>query len=120
VDGGVSGGVNGATAIGGLTNNVQDTAESRGTDRDSDGGTSVTNLLATLETIGGFHGNGTDSVVTDLSGNFKDKADVVALNFKGVQDVRNAATFKIDVDDGTYHLDNLTIASVGGFAVFVF
>mmetsp|Transcript_29205 Transcript_29205/g.63386 ORF Transcript_29205/g.63386 Transcript_29205/m.63386 type:complete len:454 (+) Transcript_29205:182-1543(+) len=65
-------GEDGALLVDGLTNDVDDTAKSLGTDGDLDGGAGVVTDLATDETISGLHGNGTDGVLAKMLGDLKD------------------------------------------------
>lgn len=48
------GGLDGTTLVNGITSNVDDTAESGGTDGDGDGSTSVSGDDTTGETLGTF------------------------------------------------------------------
>lgn len=47
-----------------LANDVHDPAERLGSHRDSDGGTSIQNLLATHQTLSTVHSNSANSVLT--------------------------------------------------------
>jgi hypothetical protein len=58
--------LNGTTPVNGLTNDVHDTTESCGTNRDLNRSTSVDDLLATDETLCTIHSNGTDRVFTKM------------------------------------------------------
>lgn len=53
-------------------------------------------------TLGTVHSNSTDSVLTKMLSNFKDKTTTsVVLNFKSVQDSRKSVLFELNVDNGT-------------------
>ena len=56
--------LDGTTLVNGLANDVHNAAKRRVTDGDTDGGTRVDDLLATDETFGTVHSNGTDRVLT--------------------------------------------------------
>lgn len=82
-----------------------------GSDRDGDGGTSVDDLLATDETIGTVHGNGTDSVLTEVLGDLEDETATLGLglalsklNVKSVENRWEVIRLEVDVDDGTNDL----------------
>jgi hypothetical protein len=100
--------VDGTSLVDGLTNDVDDTTKALGTDRDSDGGTSVSDTLTTNKTLSTVHGNGTDSVLTQVLGDFEDKTDVVTLDLEGVQDRGQVTRLELDVDDGTDNGTDLT------------
>jgi len=53
-------------------------------------------------TLGTVHSNSTDSVLTKMLSNFKDKTTTsTVLNFKSVQDSRKSVLFELNVDNGT-------------------
>jgi hypothetical protein len=102
-----------ATLINGLANNVHNTAESSSSDGNLDGSTSVDDLLATNETLCTVHGNGTDSVLTQVGGDLENEtATGEVLDLQGIQDRGQALTVKLNIDDGTN--DGLDGARGGG------
>ena len=74
MDGSVVLGVDGASLIDGLTNDVDDSTKSGGTDGDLDGSTSVDDVLASDKSLGGVHSNGSDGVLTQMLGDFEDES----------------------------------------------
>jgi hypothetical protein len=64
VDGGEFVGVDRAALIDGLTNDVDDSAQSLGSHGNTDGIARVVDFLAANETLGTVHGNGADGVLT--------------------------------------------------------
>lgn len=94
--------LDGTTLINGLTNDVDDTAERALADGDLDGGTSVDDLLATNETLGTVHSNGTDRVLTQVSGDLEDETTAVeVLDLESVQDGRESISLELHVNDST-------------------
>jgi peptide chain release factor 1 len=96
--------------------------ERGGADGDHDGGASVNDLLAADETTGRVHGNGADSVLTQVLGDLEDEAAALGLllalgklDLEGVQDGREVVRVKVDVDDGTNdRLDRASLELRGG------
>ena len=102
VDGEELDAVDGTALINGLANDVHDTAESGGTDGDTDGGAGVDDLLATNETLGTVHGNGADRVLTEVSGDLEDETTTVEVNdLESVENGGKVLGLELDVDDGT-------------------
>ena len=90
------------TLVNGLTNDVHDTAKRALADGNLDGGTSVDDLLATDETLGTVHGNGTDGIFTKVSRDLKDKTTtMVVLDFERVENGRERLGVELNIDDGT-------------------
>jgi hypothetical protein len=117
MDGGGLLGVDGATLVDGLTDNVDDTAQALGADGDGDGGTSVLNGLATDQTLSSVHGNGTDGVLSQVLGDLENQTTVQVLDLKSVQDGGELALVELDIDDGTNDGANLTRGlGIGGIA----
>ena len=104
--------LDGTTLINGLTNDVHDTTESSGTDGNPDGCASINDLLATNETLCTVHGNGTDRVLAEVSGDLEDETSaVVVLDLERIENGREVLSLELDVDDGTN--DGLDSADVG-------
>lgn len=94
--------LNGTTLVNGLTNDVHDTTERRGTNGNLDRSTCVDDLLATHKTLGTIHGNGTDRVLTKVSGNLEDKTTTLEVNhFEGVENGRQVLSLELNIDDST-------------------
>jgi hypothetical protein len=74
VDGSVVLGLDGTSLIDGLTNDVDDSAKSGGTDGDSDGSSGVVDNLSSDKSLGGVHSNGSDGVLSQMLGNFENKS----------------------------------------------
>jgi peptide chain release factor 1 len=109
MDGSLKASSDGTLLIHGLTNHIQDTAKSAGSDGNHDGGASVIHSLATHQTLSGFHGNGTDGVLTQMLGDLEDEAGSTLsnLNLQGVKD-RGKGTIELDIDNGTDNLGDNT------------
>ena len=102
VDGGHLDTLDGASLVNGLANNVHDTAEGCGADRDLDGGTRVDDLLATDETLGTVHSNGTDRVLTEVSGDLEDETTTVeVLDLESVENGGKVLSLELHVNNGT-------------------
>ena len=135
VDGGVLDTLDRTTLVDGLTNDVHDSTErvsrergtqkgaispkSGGSDGDGDGSTSVDDLLASDETLGTVHGNGSDSVLTQVLGDLEDKSSSSSLSaeldLEGVQDRGEVVRVEVDIDDGTNDgLDGTGLNGSGG------
>mmetsp|Transcript_24747 Transcript_24747/g.41849 ORF Transcript_24747/g.41849 Transcript_24747/m.41849 type:complete len:502 (-) Transcript_24747:56-1561(-) len=109
MDGGLEATHDRALLIHGLTNHVKNTAKSAGADGDHDGGAGVVHSLTTDKTLGGFHGNSTDSVLTQMLGNLKHKAGSTLsdLNLKGIKN-RGKGAVELDIDNSTDNLGDNT------------
>ena len=79
-------GVDWATLVNRLTNDVHNAAEGAVADWDLDGVTSVFDALATDQTFGTVHGDATDGVLAKMLCDFEDQANRVILDFEGVED----------------------------------
>jgi peptide chain release factor 1 len=102
MDGGKLDTLDWATLVNGLTNDVHDTAESGGTNRDHDGVASINDLGTTDETFCTVHGNGADRVLTKMGSDFKDKTATAEIHdLEGVEDRREVVGVKLDIDNGT-------------------
>lgn len=88
VDGGSHVALDGALLVDGLTDDVQDAAEGAGADGDHDGSAGVLHLLASDETLGGLHTDGTDGVLTKVLSDLEHQAGSAGSDghLKGVQD----------------------------------
>ena len=102
VDGGELDTLNGTTLINGLADDVHDTAEGSGTDRDLDGSTGVDDLLATDKTLGTVHGNSTDRVLTEVGSDLEhETAAMEVLDLEGIKNWGKGLCLELHVDDGT-------------------
>ncbi len=100
---------NGTTLVDGLTNDIDDSTESLGTDGNLNGVASVEDGLTTDETLSGVKSNGTHVVSTQMLGNFENKTVLDALDFEGVENGREFA-FELNIDDSTNNLGNFTVS----------
>lgn len=100
---------------------AEDSPKSGGTDGNHDGVSSVDNLLSSDETIGTVHGNGSDSVLSEMLSDLKNKSSssgiIGELDLEGVQDGGEVVRVKVDIDDGTNDRLNGTALDVGGGSV---
>jgi hypothetical protein len=103
----------GTFLIDGLTDNVDDSAESLGTDGHHDGVSGVSDGLSTNEALSGVESDGADVVATQMLGDLEDEAVRSSLYLKGIEN-RGKLTFELHVDDGTNNLRNFSVCLVGG------
>ena len=81
----VLGGVDGATLVDGLANNVDDSSKGLGADGDHNGVAGVLDFLATDESLSGVQGNRADVVATQVLGDLQNEAVASASHFERVQ-----------------------------------
>ena len=103
---GVNGGeldtLDGTTLVNGLTNDVHDTAEGSGSDRDHDRSASVNDLGAANETLGTVHSNGADRVLTQMGRDLEDKTTTgEVLDLKSIEDRWEVVGIELNVHNGT-------------------
>ena len=98
-----------------LTNDVHNSSEGFGTDGNHNWVTSVFDFLSSNKTIGGVQGDSSDSGISQMLGNFKNKSVLSSFDFKGVENGRKVI-FELDIDDGTDDLGNLTRLLASGFS----
>mmetsp|Transcript_32120 Transcript_32120/g.39833 ORF Transcript_32120/g.39833 Transcript_32120/m.39833 type:complete len:335 (-) Transcript_32120:156-1160(-) len=103
-------GTDGTALVDGLTNDIDNSAESLGANRHLNGATSVLHGLATDETLRGVEGNRTHVVATQVLGDFEDETVLGALDLKGVEN-RRKLTLELHIDDGANNLGNLARGS---------
>ncbi|GMR43041.1 hypothetical protein PMAYCL1PPCAC_13236 [Pristionchus mayeri] len=113
VNGGLGLGVDGASLVNGLSNDVHDTAESLGSDGDLDRISGVDDLLATDKTLGTVHSNGTDDILTEMLGDLKNETGRASSDLKTVEDGREVL-IELNVDDGTDNGGNASLGSSNG------
>merc|ERR1711988_1808254 len=109
-------GVDGLTLVGGngtplidwLTNNIDDSSKGFGSNWDHDGVAGVVDNLATDETLGTVHGDGSDGVLSQVLGDLQDELGGSVLNLQGVKNLWESI-FKLNVDNGTNNGDNLAL-----------
>jgi hypothetical protein len=95
-------GVDWTTLIDWFTDNVDDTTQGLTTNWDGDWRTSVNNGLTTDQTLGTVHGNGSDSVLTQVLGNLEHQtARLVVLDLQSVQDGWQVTLLELDIDNST-------------------
>jgi len=111
VNGSVLIGLDGATFINGLTNNVDNSAKGLGTDGDKNWVASVSDGLTTDETFSGVVFDGTHIVSTEMLGDLEDESVRDTLNFKGVKNW-GELSLELNVDDGTNNLRNLSVSDL--------
>ena len=111
--------VDGATFVDGLSDDVDNAAESLRADGHHNGGLHVFDGLTTNQAFGRVKGNCAHVVATKMLGNFEDESVAGAFDLKGIQN-RRQFTFKLHVDDGTNDLGNLSSRLNGGAEVTYF
>merc|ERR1711884_707469 len=102
----------GASLVNWVSNNIDNSAKSLSSDRDHDGGASVEHLLASDGTLGTVHGNGTDSVLSQMLGNLKYKLGLAVGDSESIQDFWETLV-KLYVDDSTNDGHNLSSGEGG-------
>ena len=92
----------GSFFVDGLSDDIDDTSESFGSNRNLDRSSSIGTLLSSYKTIRRLHGNRTDSVFSQVLGHFQDQtlASGSDFNLQGVQNLRELF-IKLDVDNGS-------------------
>ena len=98
---------NRTTLIDGLTDDVDDSAESLGTNGHHNGRANVSDALSTDETLSRVEGDGTDVVAAKMLGNFEDQTVLGTLDLKRIEN-RGQVALELHIDDGTNDLGNLT------------
>jgi len=93
-------GLDWASLIDGLTNDVDDSAEGGGADWDHNGVTGVQNGLASNDSLGGVHSNGSDGVLSHMLGDLEDQSVLSALHLESVQNWGSIA-IELNVNDWT-------------------
>ena len=96
-------GVDGATLVDGLADDIDDSAEGAGTDGNLNGIASVDDGLATHETLSGVESDGAHVVATQVLGDLEDETVFSLLNFERVED-RRKLTLELHIDDGANDL----------------
>merc|ERR1712141_970685 len=105
-------GLNGTPLVNRVSDHIDDPSQSLGADRDHDGVSSVVDNLATDETLGTVHGNGSDGVLSQVLGNLQDELGCPVLDLESVEDLREAI-FELDVNNGSDDGDNLPLGQSG-------
>ena len=96
-------GVDGSHLVDGLTNDVDDTAESTSANGHHNGSASVNDTLASDETLSGIEGNGAHVVTTQMLGDLQHQSAADTLDLEGVQN-GGQVTLELHIDDGTNDL----------------
>ena len=78
-------GEDGSLLIDGFTDNVDNTSESFRSDGDLDGLSGISTLLPPDETIGRFHGNGTDGILTQVLRYLEDETVALAVDLESIE-----------------------------------
>lgn len=94
--------LDGTTFVNGLSNDIHDSAQCRGTDRDLNGRARVNDFLTTDKTFCTVHGNSTDGVLSEVGSNFKNETTAgEILNFQGIENGRKVLSLKLNVYNST-------------------
>jgi hypothetical protein len=105
--------LDGTTLVNGFTNHIHDAAKSVTANRNLNGGSGVDDLMTPNKTFGTIHSNGTDRVLAQVGGDFKDEAAaMVVLDFEGIKNWRQVIGFKLDIDDSTNNCLDMTNSSL--------
>lgn len=104
-------GHDGTLLVNGLTDDIDNSTESRGADGHPNGAASVNDALASDEALSGVEGNGSHVVATEMLGNLENESLTGILDLKGVLNRREVA-LELNIDDGTNDLGNLANSQV--------
>ena len=107
MDGKEFGGFDWTALIDGLTDHINDSAESFLADRDFNGILGVSDGLSTNQALRRVQSNGAHVIASQVLGDLKDEAVRGALNLERIEN-RRKFTFELYIDDGADHLGNLT------------
>mmetsp|Transcript_27523 Transcript_27523/g.44762 ORF Transcript_27523/g.44762 Transcript_27523/m.44762 type:complete len:202 (-) Transcript_27523:39-644(-) len=88
-------GEDGPLLIDRLSNHIDNTSKSFGTDRHLDRGTGINTLLTTDKSVGGLHSNGTDGVLSQVLGDLKNETLAFGFNLKSIE---NLGKFLIELN----------------------
>ena len=100
-------GLNGTLLINRLTNDIDDSTKGATTNGDGNGLSSVDDILASNESLGGIKGNSSDVGTSKMLGDLKNESVVDTLDLEGVED-RWKGALELHIDDGTNNLRDLT------------
>ena len=105
--------LDGTPLVNGLANDVHDTTQSALPDGNPNRSASVYNLLATDETLGTVHSNGSDRVLAKVSRDLEDEtATMEILDFESVEDRWQVLGLELNIYDGTD--DRLDVTNSSG------
>ena len=99
--------LNGTLLINWLTNDIDNSSKGATTNGDGNRSTSVDDILASNETLGGIQSNSSDVVTTKMLSDLKNESIVDTLDLEGVED-RWELALELHIDDGTNNLRDLT------------
>mmetsp|Transcript_35100 Transcript_35100/g.73103 ORF Transcript_35100/g.73103 Transcript_35100/m.73103 type:complete len:448 (+) Transcript_35100:278-1621(+) len=109
----------GSFFIDGFSDDVDNTSKSQRSDRHLNGSTGIDTLLSTNQTFRGFHGNGTNSVFSQMLGNFQHQTfgAIRDFHFQSIENLRKTLG-ELNIHNGSNHLRNRACApSCSGGAV---
>mmetsp|Transcript_46916 Transcript_46916/g.69412 ORF Transcript_46916/g.69412 Transcript_46916/m.69412 type:complete len:203 (+) Transcript_46916:999-1607(+) len=100
-----------------LTNHIDNSSQSLGSDRNLNGGTGISALLSTDKTVGTLHSNSADCVFSQMLGDLKNKT-VVSLGHLNLKCIEDLGKFLVElhIHHGSNDLGNLTSAHGRGRA----
>jgi hypothetical protein len=111
MDGAIFIGVDGTPLVNGLSNDVDDSAESLGTNGHHNGRANVSDALSTDETLSRVEGDGTDVVAAKMLGNFEDQTVLGTLDLKRIEN-RGQVALELHIDDGTNDGGNFSVSGL--------
>jgi hypothetical protein len=110
-------GVDGAALVDGLTNHVDDSAESLGADGHENGCAGIGHGLATHEAFGGVQSDGSHVVATEMLGDLEHESVFSSVDLKSVENW-GQSTLELHVHDGTNNLRNLSFSDSSAEATY--
>merc|ERR1739848_913929 len=97
-----------AALINGVSNDVDDPAESLGSHGNHDWVPSVVDNVSSDQTLGTVHGDGADGVLSQVLGNLENELRLSVLHLQSIEDLRQAI-LELDVHHGADDGDLLTL-----------
>ena len=101
-------GIDWATLVDGLANDINDSAESACADWHLNWGASIEDGLSSDETLCGVESDGAHVVASQMLGNFEHESVAGSLHLKGIENWGKLSA-ELHIHDGTNHLGDLSI-----------
>jgi hypothetical protein len=111
MDGAILIGEDGTPLVNGLSNDVDDSTESLGTNWHHNRRANIHDRLSADETLSRVEGDGTDVVATKMLGNFEDQTVFGALDLKRIEN-RGQVALELHIDDGTNDGGNFSVSGL--------
>eukprot|EP01083_Nonionella_stella_P023190 64104_1 len=86
----------GSLLIHGLSDDIDNTSQSQGSNRNLNGGSGINTLLSTDKSVSGLHGNGTDGVLSKMLGHLEDKT-LISLSYLYLKGIQNLGELLVEL-----------------------